>query len=135
MSRNHLNSSQFGISQREQSEMVGNALGGHIWDAVENMAGGPGSMRASVVTDAWSKAHAHFQGEDVRADADDDDYPVMHHRVGQWSGRYPVGGPYVTMHRDGQPLEALHMQPEDRHNPSAIKSRVKSWVDEDSQYY
>lgn len=133
-----LNEDQFGgISKREQAEITGRALGGHIWDSMENLFGGPGAVRQGVVTSAWSDAHKDWQGQDVRANENDDDYPVFHHREGNWEGRYPLGGPYVDIHRHGSEsgaVEALHLQDEER-NPDGVKNRIRSWVAEDSQYY
>lgn len=123
-----------GLTSDDEAGIAGRALGGHIWDSMEQMIGGPGSFRASVVTDAWSDTHKAWQGQDVRADADDDDYPVFHHKVGEFTAKYPIGGPYVTMHRGGQAVEALHMQEEDRH-PEGVKRRAEDWHREDSQYY
>lgn len=115
--------------------MAGRALGGHIWDSMEEALGGPGSFRQSVVTDAWADTHKGWQGHDVRADAEDDDYPVAHIKgTGQWSGKYPIGGPYLTVHRGGEPVEALHMDKEDRH-PDAVNQRLHNWIAESSHDY
>lgn len=121
------------LSKREQAEITGRALGGHIWDAMEEMMGGPGSFRQSVVTDAWSDAHAGWQGHDVRANPDDDDYPVFHHDMGNgYEARYPLGGPYIDIHPQGsdQALDALHVSSEDR-NPEGVLRRIQDFDPED----
>jgi hypothetical protein len=126
----------FGLSEREQSEITGKAMGGHIFDAVEDMMGGAGSVRQSYLTEAWSNAHQHFQGHDVRPS--DDEFPTMHHDLGNgFEARYPVGGPYIDIHPSGSDgaIEALHVAPEDRMNPEAIKQRAKDFDHTDGYDY
>jgi hypothetical protein len=126
------NEEQFGISKQELSEMKGRAIGGHIWDSMEEAMGGPGSFRQSFVTEAWSNAHANFQGEDVRSDSDDDDYPVFHHQSDTGLRfKYPIGGPYMDVY-DGDsdtPFDTLHMgdDKEERLNPNYIKQRATAF--------
>ncbi len=131
-----LNPDQFGLSPQEQSEIRGRALGGHLFDQMENIMGGAGSLRQSHVTEAWADAHEHFQGHNVVADETNDDYPVLKHKhASGWEAHYPIGGPYITMYRDDSPVEALHISKEDRLNPNEILGRVQSWVDESSGDY
>ena len=129
---------QFGLSANDRAEIHGRAIGGHIFDSLENTMGGPGSFRASYVADAWANAHKHWQGHDVRADEDDDDYPVVH-LPGErgWHGRYPVGGQYVDMYHGGSgPHDVIHVDKEDRTNPAYIKSRISEFSKEtDPDWY
>lgn len=120
--RDNINPGQFGISDREASEMIGRAMGGAIFDAVENVMGGPGSVRQSYVTDAWANAHANWQGHNIVAS--DDDYPEVRHDIGNgFEARYVIGGPYVNIHQGDSTVEALHLHEEDR-TPEGFKSRI-----------
>jgi len=67
------------MSKQEQDKIAGEALGGHLWDAMENMMGGPGSYKASIGLAATGHAHDKFQGENIKFD--EEDYPVLHHQV------------------------------------------------------
>lgn len=129
---------QFGLSRNERAEINGRAIGGHIFDAMEEAMGGPGSFRASYVADAWANAHKHWQGHDVRADPDDDDYPVVYiPGKGGWHGRYPIGGQYVDMYHEGSgPYDVVNINKEDRTNPKYITERIHEFSDEtDPDWY
>jgi hypothetical protein len=129
-----LNKDQFGLTPQEQSEITGKAVGGHIFDQIEGLFGGEGSFRQAHVTEAWADAHANFQGHNVVAD--EEDFPIFKHKhESGWDAHYPIGGPYITMYQGDQPVEALHVDKEDRKNPNEIIRRVQSWVDESSEYY
>lgn len=126
------------LSQREQSKIAGEALGGHIWDSMENALGGSGAFRQGVVTDAWGDAFNIKNAPggkdlDIRADPDDDDYPVVHiSGSGKSDGlsfRYPVGGPYMDVHHQGEAVDTIHMgdDKKERHNPEYIKRRAAEY--------
>jgi hypothetical protein len=123
-------SSELGLSAREQAEITGKALGGHMWEGFTRLFGGEEGLRQDYVNDAWSDAHAHYQGHDIRPS--EDDYPEMHHDLGDGvTARYPIGGSNITFYQDGEPLEAAHVESEDRLNPDAVKQRAESFM----QYY
>lgn len=126
------------LSQREQAEISGRALGGHLWDALENALGGPGAFRQGVVTDAWGDAFSLKNspgGEDldIRPDADNDDYPVVHlSGSGKSEGltfQHPIGGPYMDVYHRGEPVDTIHMgdDKKDRHNPAFIKQQAAEY--------
>lgn len=121
-----------GLSSHEESEISGKALGGHIWDQMEQVMGGPGAMRQAYVTEAWGDAHKDWQGHEFDDNAE---YPVAKIPGSDgWEGKYTVGGPYLEVHKGGQAVEALHMDKEDRH-PAAVRDRLHSWIKESSQDY
>lgn len=129
---------QYGLSANERAEIHGKALGGHLFDSMEESMGGPGSFRASHVMNAWADAHKHWAGHDVKPDPDDDDYPVVHiPGKGGWHGRYPVGGPYVDMYHEGSgPYDVIHVDKSDRTNPKYITERIHDFSDEtDPNWY
>ena len=136
------------LSQREQSRIMGEAYGAHLWDSMEEMMGGPGSYKASLRLGAVGHAHDKFQGEDIRFD--EEDYPYMHHQVTpDIHVEYPIPHEsskhtpedtdkeyfYATAYKTnarGQkaPLDALYIPGLVRHNPDYIKASAKEWVDE-----
>lgn len=121
-----------GLSQDDESRIAGAALGGHIWDQMESVMGGPGALRQAYVTEAWADAHKDWQGHQFD---EEQEYPTVKvPGTGGWEGRYTVGGPYLEVHRGGQPVEALHMDSEDRH-PEGVKRRLSEWINESSQDY
>lgn len=132
-----LNDDQFRnvLSEREQAEISGRALGGHIFSGLEDILGGEGAIRQSFLTEAWADAHRHYQGEDVRPNPDDDDYPTLHVPLERGlHARYPVGGPYVTIYHGDEPVEALHVNEEDRLKPRAVKDRARGFDPTDYGY-
>ena len=136
------------LSKREQDKIAGEALGGHLWDAMEEMMGGPGSYKASINLAATGHAHEKFHGEDIKFD--EEDYPVLHHQVTPSVHiEYPIphepsthseANPdndyfYATAYKTnarGQkaPLDAIYIPGAVRHNPDYIKASAKEWVDE-----
>jgi hypothetical protein len=136
------------MSKREQDRIAGEALGGHIWDAMEEMMGGPGSYRASINLQATSHAHEKFPAGNI--EFDEEDYPVFRHQVTpDIHIEYPVpheasthseADPdknyfYATAYKTnarGQkaPLDALYIPGPVRHNPDYIKQSAQEWVDE-----
>ncbi len=136
------------MSKQEQDKIAGEALGGHLWDAMENMMGGPGSYKASIGLAATGHAHDKFQGENIKFD--EEDYPVLHHQVTPSVHiEYPIphepsthseDNPdkdyfYATAYKtnaSGQKaaLDALYIPGEARHNPRYIKESAQEWVDE-----
>ena len=136
------------MSKQEQDKIAGEALGGHLWDAMENMMGGPGSYKASINLAATGHAHDKFQGENIKFD--EEDYPVLHHQVTPSVHiEYPIphepsthseDNPdkdyfYATAYKTnarGQKaaLDALYIPGEARHNPRYIKESAQEWVDE-----
>jgi hypothetical protein len=136
------------MSKREQDRIAGEAIGGHIWDSMEEMMGGPGSYRASLRLAATGHAHSKFPGEDIRFDAED--YPYFHHQVTpSVHVEYPIPHEsskhtpadtdkeyfYATAYKTnarGQkaPLDALYIPGLVRHNPDYIKASAQEWVDE-----
>lgn len=121
-----------GLSSDDESRIAGAAMGGHIWDQMESVMGGPGALRQAYVTEAWADAHKGWQGHQFD---EDQEYPTVKlPGSGGWEGRYTVGGPYLEVHRGGQPVEALHMDSEDRH-PEGVKRRLNDWISESSQDY
>ena len=136
------------MSKQEQDKIAGEALGGHLWDAMENMIGGPGSYKASINLAATGHAHDKFQGENIKFD--EEDYPVLHHQVTPSVHiEYPIphepsthseDNPdkdyfYATAYKTnarGQKaaLDALYIPGEARHNPRYIKESAQEWVDE-----
>ena len=136
------------MSKQEQDKIAGEALGGHLWDAMENMMGGPGYYKASINLAATGHAHDKFQGENIKFD--EEDYPVLHHQVTPSVHiEYPIphdpsthseDNPdkdyfYATAYKTnarGQKaaLDALYIPGEARHNPRYIKESAQEWVDE-----
>ena len=136
------------MSKQEQDRISGEALGGHLWDAMEEMMGGPGSYKASINLAATGHAHDKFQGENIKFD--EEDYPVLHHQVTPSVHiEYPIphepsthseDNPdkdyfYATAYKtnaSGQKaaLDALYIPGEARHNPRYIKESAQEWVDE-----
>jgi hypothetical protein len=136
------------MSKQEQDKIAGEALGGHLWDAMEEMMGGPGSYKASINLAATGHAHDKFQGENIKFD--EEDYPVLHHQVTPSVHiEYPIphepsthseDNPdkdyfYATAYKtnaSGQKaaLDALYIPGEARHNPRYIKESAQEWVDE-----
>jgi hypothetical protein len=136
------------MSKQEQDKIAGEALGGHLWDSMEEMMGGPGSYKASIGLAATGHAHDKFQGENIKFD--EEDYPVLHHQVTpSVHVEYPIphetsthseADPdtnyfYATAYKTnarGQkaPLDAIYIPGAVRHNPDYIKSSAKEWVDE-----
>jgi hypothetical protein len=135
------------MSKREQDRIAGEALGGHLWDSMEEMMGGPGSYKASLNLAATGHAHENFRGEDIRFD--EEDYPYLHHQVTpSVHVEYPIPHEasksateedkdyfYATAYKTnarGQKaaLDALYIPGEARHNPRYIKESAQEWVDE-----
>jgi hypothetical protein len=130
----NLHPDQFGLSSREQAEISGKAMGGHIWDGMEQMMGGPGSFRQSYVTDAWADAHANWQGHNIVAS--NDDYPEVRHDMGNgFEARYAIGGPYVNIHPTGsdQAIDALHVGDEEDRTPGKVMNRIRDFDPNDYQ--
>jgi len=84
----------FGISKREQSEMVGRAMGEHIWDQMEDILA-PGGFRLQQQQHTISEFEKRFPNHPIKIEEDDD--PYVSHKVGDWEGRY-YNGPYIDMH-------------------------------------
>lgn len=133
------------MSQREQNEIAGRALGEHMWNAMEEMMGGPGSYRASVNLAATEHAHKHFPAGKI--EFDEEDYPVFRHQVtpdihieypvphepakGADDNEYFYATAYKTNARGKKaPLDALYIPGPARHNPDYIAESAKEWVDE-----
>jgi hypothetical protein len=120
------------LSQNEQAEVTGKAIAGHIWDSMEEILGGPGSIRAGIVADAWADAHAHFQGEDVRANPENDDSPFVVIPIGDNAhGRTSIGSPNMDVFHNHDPeyaIDTMYIDKEDRLNPAAIKRRAAGWL-------
>jgi len=116
------------LSQNEQAEVTGKAIAGHIWDSMGDLIGD----RQDVVNNAWSTAHESFQGEDVRADPETDDYPFVVIPMGSNAhGRHRVGSPNMDVFHNDDPehaIETMHIDKEDRRNPKAIKRRAAGWL-------
>lgn len=124
-----------GLSQREQAEISGKALGGHIFSQIENaLTGEEGGFRQAFVNDAWEDAANHWSGHDIREDSDDDGYPYVHFQnpaIPAIHGRYPINGQYLDIHYHGNPVETLHIDKEDRKNPAEVSRRFNEWISED----
>lgn len=126
------------MSEQEQSRTRGEIVAERLWGSVEDLMGGPGSFRQSVVTDAWADAmniknSPGGKDLDIQADPDDDDYPVVHI---QGSGprehltfRHPVGGPYMDVYYQGEPVDTIHMGDDKaaRHNPRFIRQQAEEY--------
>lgn len=126
------------MSEREQARIAGEAIAGHIWDSMEAAMGGTGSFRQGVVTDAWADAmelrnSPGGKNLDIRADPDDDDYPVVHI---QGSGprahltfRHPIGGLYMDVYHQGEAVDTIHMGDDkaERRNPRFIRQRAEEY--------
>ena len=124
MTDRRINDGQFGMSEREQAEISGKALAGHIFDTVEGAAMGEGrSFRDAFTAEAWNDTATHFPGADVRET--EDGYPEVHMtHPGGTKSSYKPGGPYLNIHGpDGNHVDALHINEEDRFNPTAIQNR------------
>jgi len=81
---------QFGISPAEEREMTGRALGEHLWGAMENLMGGPGSYKAEMDAQALKRMRqfpAHMYGED-------EDGSFVHHTSGGFTSKWH-GGAYI----------------------------------------
>lgn len=112
----------------------GEELASQIFQSMEDMLGGAGSLRASHVLDAWNTAHSVWQGHDIRPDADADDYPFVHlesPKAPSITGRYPINGVYLDIHHNGNAVETMHIDKEDRQNPEAVVNRFHDWVNEE----
>jgi hypothetical protein len=82
----------FGISKREQSEMVGHAMAEHIWEGMENIFG-PIGLQSKLRT--VTELEQRFPNHQIKIDDEDD--PYVSHKVGDWEGRY-YNGPYINMY-------------------------------------
>ena len=136
------------MSKQEQNEMAGRALGGALWDAMENAMGGPGSYRASINLGATKFAHENFPAGTIEFDEDDYpnfrhqvtpdihiEYPIPHegttHSEADPDNNYFYATAYKTDARGRKaPLDALYIPGPVRHNPDYIKESAQEWVDE-----
>lgn len=97
------------------------------------LTGSHGNMREHFVRDSWNDAANIWSGHDIRSDDDDDGYPYVHLPSAHPDihGRYPVNGVYLDIYHRGRPVETLHIDKEDRSNPSAVMGRFADWVHEE----
>jgi len=123
----------FGISKREQSEMVGHAMAEHIWEGMENIFG-PIGLQSKLHT--VTELEQRFPNHQIFMEEDDD--PYVSHKVGDWEGRY-YNGPYIDMHHkkygvqdcihvghDGDERKGnLHKLTEDE-----FHNNVEDWINE-----
>ena len=123
----------FGISKREQSEMVGRAMGEHIWDKMEDIFG-PIGLQSKLHT--VTELEQRFPNHQIKIDEDDD--PYVSHKVGDWEGRY-FNGAYINMHhkkygeQDG--IHVGHDGDENKGNlhkltENEFHNNIKNWISE-----
>jgi hypothetical protein len=135
---------QFGMSEQEQRQIEGRALGKHIFEGVEEaMFGYAGGMKDRVVNQGWESVESNWYAEHraghVTADPDDDDYPVYRHDLGDgYHATYPIDGVYATIHygsgsRGG--LDVVNFSADDdadeeasmirRRDPDHVRSKIE----------
>lgn len=95
---------QFGISEREESEMAGRALGGHIWDGFAEIFGGEDAMRRDFQSSLYDKlSEGGWDPEAIHINTEDEsnpgspygrvDHPSGYHARTYGGQAYNVYGP------------------------------------------
>ena len=126
----------FGISKREQSEMVGRAMGEHIWDKMEDIFA-PGGFKLQQQQHTISEFEKRFPNHPIKIEEDDD--PYVSHKVGDWDGRY-YNGPYIDLHHKKYgPMEVINLQNADgkthKLKQDEFRLEVENFVKNDAQQY
>ena len=133
---------QFGMSEREQRQIEGRAIGKHIFEGIEEaMFGYVGGMRDRVVNEGWESVESNWYSEHqaghITADPDDDDYPVYSHDLGDgYHATYPIDGVYATIHHERREgLDVVNFAADDdadeeasmirRRDPDHVRSKIE----------
>lgn len=113
---------QFGMSQREQNEIAGRAIGEHLFSGMEEAMGGQGAYGAAVRAHALHlMRHIPMQPtrmpsggtislQDDTDESGESDYGVHAHyqHPSGWSVKW-AGGPYADIHTPkGEPVEVFN---------------------------
>ena len=113
----------------------GEAMGRIIWNVMEEMSGGKGSIRRGMVDEAWKVAsEGGWEGHEFLSDPDDrNEYPsVKIPLTGGYFGKYQPGtGVYLNIHHEDNPdsaVEALHVGEEYRNQPDSVRARGMDYL-------
>lgn len=120
--RDHLGE-QFGMSEREQAEITGKAIAGHLWEGMENIFG---NMRVASQSAAYDELSARFGTSNVKLGESGSPYVEVHH--GPHSLRYH-GGATMNYYTHGENVDASTTYEHGEMHAEDLQSKLRNWVD------
>jgi hypothetical protein len=121
------NPDQFGLSEHEQAEIHGNALGAHLWEGMEGILG---NMRVHAQGQAYDELSKRFGSHNVQIDQEND--PHYEVTEGPYALRYH-GGPTLNYYKHGENVSASTDYEHEGMLSHHLRNRLHRWIEEEGK--
>ena len=116
---------QFGMSRREQAEITGKAVAGHLWEGMEGIFG---NMKVAHQSSVYDELSTRFGTDNVTIPSGEDNDPYVEVQHGPHSLRYH-GGATLNYYTDGENVDASTTYEHGEMHHEDLQQRLRDWVD------